>query len=80
MGDTAENLAKKYNIPRAEQEAFAVASQKKAAAAQAAGKFEDEIVPIVHGDTTISEDGTLRPDTTAEGLAGLKPAFQRTAR
>jgi acetyl-CoA acyltransferase len=77
MGDTAENLAKKYDIPRAEQERFAVASQKKAAAAQAAGKFKDEIVPIVHGDTTISEDGTLRPDTTAEGLAGLKPAFQQ---
>ena len=76
MGDTAENLAKKYNIPRAEQERFAVDSQKKAAAAQAAGKFADEIVPIVHGDTTISEDGTPRPGTTAEGLAGLKPAFQ----
>jgi acetyl-CoA acyltransferase len=76
MGDTAENLAEKYKIPRAEQERFAVESQKKAAAAQAAGKFKDEIVPIVHGDTTISEDGTLRPDTTAEGLAGLKPAFQ----
>ncbi|MXO58456.1 acetyl-CoA C-acyltransferase [Altererythrobacter salegens] len=76
MGDTAENLAKKYAIARAEQERFAVASQKKAAAAQAAGKFKDEIIPIVQGDTTISEDGTLRPDTTAEGLAGLKPAFQ----
>ncbi|MGX7894530.1 thiolase family protein [Tsuneonella sp. HG222] len=76
MGDTAENLATKYSIDRSAQEAFAVKSQQKAAAAAQAGKLADEIVPIVHGDTTISEDGTPRPDTTAEGLAGLKPAFQ----
>lgn len=75
MGDTAENLAKLYGIEREKQEAFAVESQKKAAAAAAAGKFDDEIVPITSGDTIIDKDGTLRPDTTAEGLAGLKPAF-----
>lgn len=71
MGETAENLAKKYQITRKEQEEFAANSQKKAAAAAAAGKFNDEIVPL--GD--IKTDGTIRPETTAETLAGLKPAF-----
>ncbi len=71
MGETAENLAKKYSISRAEQEVFAAASHKKAAAAHAKGSFKDEIVPI--GDVT--EDGCIRPDTTVEALAGLKPAF-----
>lgn len=75
MGDTAENVAAKYGISRAEQEAFAVASQQKAAAAQAAGKLADEIVPIPTRAGVVDQDGTLRPDTTAEGLAGLKPAF-----
>ena len=75
MGDTAEILADKYQIDRARQEAFALASQQKAAAAREAGKLKDEIVPIKVGDETVSEDGTIRPDTTAEGLAGLKPAF-----
>lgn len=75
MGDTAENVAAKYQIDRAEQEAFAVESQKKAGAAQAAGKFSDEIVPVVTKAGTVSEDGTPRPDTTAEALASLKPAF-----
>jgi acetyl-CoA acyltransferase len=71
MGETAENLAKKYNISRAEQEEFALSSHKKAAAAQAAGKFKAEIVPV----SGVSEDGCIRPDTTLEGLAGLKLAF-----
>jgi len=75
MGDTAENVARQYQIPRAEQEAFAVASQKKAAAARAAGKLTDEIVPITTKAGVVSEDGTIRPDTTTEALAGLKPAF-----
>ncbi len=75
MGDTAENLAKMYGIEREKQEAFAVESQKKAAAAAAAGKFDEEIIPIKIGDAVIDKDGTIRPDTTAEGLAGLKPAF-----
>jgi acetyl-CoA acyltransferase len=76
MGQTAENLARKYQVTRAEQEKFAVASHQKAAAARAAGKFKDEIVPIVLADgSTVSEDGCIRPDTTAEALAGLAPAF-----
>jgi acetyl-CoA acyltransferase len=75
MGDTAENVATKYQITRAEQEAFAVSSQQKAATAQAAGKLQDEIVPIATKAGTVDADGTLRPDTTAEALAGLKPAF-----
>lgn len=77
MGTTAENVAKKYGISRAEQEEFAVHSQKKAAAARDAGKFKDEIVPIQAGKETVSEDGTIRADTTTEGLAGLKPAFDQ---
>jgi acetyl-CoA acyltransferase len=71
MGETAENLAKKYSIPRTEQEKFAFNSQQKAAKAAAAGKFNDEIIPI--GD--VKTDGTIRPETTLEALAGLKLAF-----
>lgn len=71
MGETAENLAKKYSIPRTEQEKFALNSQQKAAKAAAAGKFNDEITPI--GD--VKTDGTIRPETTLEALAGLKLAF-----
>lgn len=77
MGDTAENVATKYQISRAQQEAFALASQQKAAAAQAAGRLTDEIVPIGTRAGTVDSDGTLRPETTAEGLAGLKPAFSQ---
>jgi acetyl-CoA acyltransferase len=75
MGETAENVARQYQIPRAEQDAFAAESQKKTAAAQAAGRFAGEIVPITTKAGMVSEDGTPRPDTTAEVLAGLKPAF-----
>jgi len=75
MGDTAENVAKKYQLSRQEQEAFAVASQKKAAAAREAGKLKDEIIPVSAGKETIDSDGCIRPETTAEALAGLKPAF-----
>ena len=75
MGETAENLARKYQIPRAKQEEMAVASHRKAAAAQAAGKFKDEIVPIMANGVEVSVDGTIRPDTNPETLAGLKPAF-----
>ncbi len=71
MGETAENLAKKYSVSRAEQEQFAALSHQKAAKARDAGKFKDEIVPI----NGVTEDGTIRPETTAEGLAGLKLAF-----
>ena len=78
MGDTAENVAAKYGLSRAAQEAFAVASQQKADAAQAAGKFAAEIVPILTKAGIVDTDGTPRPDTTAETLAGLKPAFSAT--
>lgn len=71
MGETAENLAKKYEVTREEQEEFAVSSHKKAAAAASDGKFDDEIVPI--GD--VKTDGTIRPDSSTEKLATLKPAF-----
>ena len=72
MGDTAENVANRYQVSRAAQEAFATHSHRKAAAAQAAGKLRAEIVPI--GD--VVEDGCIRPETTPEALAGLKPAFR----
>ena len=75
MGETAENVATKYQITRGEQDAFAVTSQKKAAAARADGRLADEIVPITTKAGTVSEDGTIRPDTTVEALGGLKPAF-----
>jgi acetyl-CoA acyltransferase len=75
MGDTAENVATKYQITRGEQDAFAVKSQHKAAAARADGRLTDEIVPIATKAGTVSEDGTIRPDTTVEALGGLKPAF-----
>lgn len=76
MGETAENLAKQYKISRQRQEEFALASQQKTAAAQAAGKFDAEIVPIDAGKGgTVAKDGTPRPDTTLEGLANLKLAF-----
>lgn len=71
MGETAENLAKKYSVSREEQEKFAVASHDKAAKARAAGKFKDEIVPI----NGVTEDGAIREGTTLESLAGLKLAF-----
>jgi acetyl-CoA acyltransferase len=76
MGMTAENLARRYSIARTEQDAFAVASQRKAAAAFQAGAFADEVVPIKLADgSTVDSDGCLRPTTTAEGLAALKTAF-----
>lgn len=77
MGDTAENVATKYQITRAQQEAFAVASQDKAAAAIAAGKLEAEIVPITTKAGVVDKDGTPRAGTTTETLAGLKPAFSQ---
>ena len=77
MGETAENVAQKYQITRVEQEALAVKSQQKAAAARASGKLTEEIIPIQTRGGTVSEDGTIRGETTAEGLAGLKPAFSQ---
>ena len=75
MGETAENLAEKYQISRKAQEEFAVESHKRAAAAQAAGKFKDEIIPVKGDGGMIDTDGCIRADSTVEGLAGLKPAF-----
>jgi len=77
MGDTAENVARKYGISRQQQEAFAVESQRKAGAARQAGKLTDEIIPVQVGKETVSSDGCIREDTTAEILAGLKPAFDQ---
>jgi acetyl-CoA acyltransferase len=78
MGDTAENLAVKYQIDRKTQEAFALESQLKAYTAQQEGRFNDEIIPITSKYGTIDKDGCLRPDSTAEGLASLNLAFQAT--
>jgi acetyl-CoA acyltransferase len=77
MGETAENIARKWQIPRGEQEAFAVRSHQRAAAAVAAGHLADEIVPITGKGGAVEQDGCIRSDTTAEGLAGLKPAFDK---
>ncbi|WP_333605635.1 thiolase family protein, partial [Novosphingobium sp.] len=75
MGETAENVASQYGIGRVEQEALALESQLRAAAAGSDGKFTDEIVPVETRAGTVCVDGTIRPETTAEGLAALKPAF-----
>ena len=76
MGDTAENVASRYEISRERQEKFALASQRKAADARSNGRLKDEIVPIHVKGGIVDIDGCLRPESTAEGLAGLKPAFQ----
>lgn len=76
MGITAENVARKYNISRKEQENFAIQSQLKAAQAEAAGRLEDEIVPITAPQGVVAKDGCIRGTTTAEKLAELKPAFE----
>ena len=77
MGETAENVARKYQIPRAVQEAFAVRSQRLASEAQAGGRLDAEIVPIKTKAGVVDKDGCIRPGTTAEALAGLKPAFEQ---
>ena len=77
MGDTAENVAGKWHISREEQEAFAVRSQQRAAAAVKAGHLSAEIVPIDTKTGTVDTDGCIRPDTTAAALAALKPAFSQ---
>ncbi len=75
MGETAENLARQYKIDRKRQEELALSSQQKTAAAVREGRFDDEIVPITWQGGTVAKDGTPRPDTTLEGLADLKLAF-----
>ena len=82
MGITAENVAKKYDVSREKQDALALASQQKAAAAQEAGKFRDEIVPLSiaqkKGDPIVfAADEFINRKTSAEGLAGLRPAFDK---
>ncbi len=81
MGNTAENVAQRYQVTRAEQDAFACASQNKAEAAQKAGKFKDEIVPVTvktrKGDIVIDTDEFPRHGTTIESLSKLRPAFAK---
>ncbi len=81
MGNTAENVAAKWQITREDQDRFATASQNKAEAAQKAGKFKDEIVPFTvstrKGDIVVADDEFIRPGTTYDALAKLKAAFSK---
>ena len=81
MGQTAENIAARWQITRGDQDAFAVASQNKAEAAQKGGKFADEIAPVTvkgrKGDTVVDQDEYIREGVTYESLAGLRPAFNK---
>jgi acetyl-CoA C-acetyltransferase len=81
MGNTAENVAKQYQITREQQDNFAVGSQTKAAAAQTSGRFKDEIAPVTikgrKGDTVVTEDEYIRHDANPEMMAKLRPAFQK---
>jgi len=81
MGVTAENVAQKYGITRADQDAFAYGSQQKAAAAAAAGRFQAEITPVTvktrKADVIVDRDEYPKPDTTLEALAKLRPAFAK---
>ncbi len=81
MGETAENLAERYDVGRDEQDAFALRSQRRAAAAWTAGRFADEVVPVDTLDAkrrtvTVQRDEQPRPDTTLESLARLEPVFR----
>src|SRR3984893_8054072 len=81
MGNTAENVARQYQITRAQQDEFAVGSQNKAEAAQKAGKFKDEIVPVTiksrKGDIIVSDDEYPRHGATLDAMAKLKPGFEK---
>jgi acetyl-CoA C-acetyltransferase len=81
MGNTAENVARQWQITREEQDRFAVASQNKAEAAKKAGKFKDEITPVTlktrKGEIVISEDEYIKDGVTLEAVAKLKPAFDK---
>jgi acetyl-CoA C-acetyltransferase len=81
MGNTAENVARQWQITREEQDKFATASQNKAEAAKKAGKFKDEIVPVTiktrKGDTVVSEDEYIREGAKVEDAAKLRPAFDK---
>ncbi len=75
MGETAENVARRHQITRARQEELAVLSHRKAAVARGEGKLADEIVPVQVNGAAVEADGCIRPDTSMEALAELKPAF-----
>jgi acetyl-CoA C-acetyltransferase len=81
MGNTAENVARQWQLTRDDQDKFAVGSQNKAEAAQKAGKFKDEIVAVTikgkKGDTIVDQDEYIRAGSTMEGMAKLKPAFDK---
>ncbi|UAJ11484.1 acetyl-CoA C-acetyltransferase [Glacieibacterium megasporae] len=81
MGITAENVAEQYQVTREKQDAFAVASQNKASAARAAGRFKDEIAPVTikgrKGDTVVDTDEYIRDGATIESVSGLKGAFKK---
>jgi len=76
MGLTAENLARKYQITREEQQELAIQSHRRAARAREDGRFRDEIVPIEADGAIVERDGTIRPETNNEALSALKPAFE----
>jgi len=84
MGNTAENVAKQYQITRAQQDEFAVASQNKAEAAMKAGKFKDEIAPVTlktrKGDAVVDTDEYPKAGVTVEGISKLRPAFANERR
>jgi acetyl-CoA C-acetyltransferase len=81
MGNTAENVARQWQLTRDEQDAFAVASQNKAEAAQKAGRFKDEIVPVTvktrKGDVVVSDDEYIKHGVTLDGISKLRPAFDK---
>ncbi|HEY3696397.1 acetyl-CoA C-acetyltransferase [Phenylobacterium sp.] len=81
MGQTAENIAARWQITREDQDVFAVASQNRAEAAQKAGRFKDEIVPVTikgrKGDTVVADDEYIRHGATLESVAGLRAAFSK---
>jgi acetyl-CoA C-acetyltransferase len=81
MGQTAENIASRWQITREDQDRFALGSQTRAEGAQKDGRFDEEIVPVVikgrKGDVTVGKDEYIRPGTTYEALSGLRPAFDK---
>jgi len=81
MGNTAENVARQFQVTREDQDVFATASQNKASAARKEGRFKDEIVPVTiktrKGETVVADDEFIRDGVTVEALSGLKPAFQK---
>jgi acetyl-CoA C-acetyltransferase len=81
MGITAENLAEQYQVTRGDQDSFAVASQNKAEAARAEGRFKNEIAPVTiksrKGETVVDQDEYIRAGATLDGVSGLRPAFKK---